>query len=87
MAKAKLTLYKVEGLTPDRNSRIDSIDTYLDTKSKYHNGPLTISYQPIRYNITIRLKLQQLQVGSGIYNYAKLEQDGTTYYFFITGAS
>ena len=82
-----ITLYRVEGLTPDRNSRIDSLDTYLNTQSANTYGPVKVGYQPIAYNITIKLKLSQIQVGTGIYNYAKLIQDGSTYYFFITNAS
>lgn len=83
MANSMLTLYNTE-ITPDRNCKIDRIENYLDSCEKLNIGPF--QYQKLGLNMTIKIKADQSLVANKQYNYARIEQDGRPYYFFINSA-
>ena len=78
-----LRLYKQCKITRDRNARVGQLDVYLNSLTYTE---LEVQYQQIALNKTIKLELDQSQVGKEVYNYMKLVQDSKNFYFFINKA-
>lgn len=83
MATSKLTIYKTN-ITPSRNFRVDSIDTYLNTCKKIEFNKF--QYQQLELNLYVKIPLAQEFISNPQYNYARLEQDNKEFYFFIMSA-
>lgn len=83
MANSILMLFNTE-ITPDRNCKIDKIENYLGSCEKLDIGEF--QYQKIGLSMTIKIKADQSLVANKQYNYARIEQDGRPYYFFINSA-
>lgn len=85
MAESKLTLYKTN-ITKERNAKVDQIDDYLDSvlvKTVFNH----FQYQKLDLNTNIKVAVSQNVQALGVYNYAKLEQDTRSFYFFINKAT
>ena len=79
-----LTLYQTE-ITLDRNARVENIDVYLNSLTPAY-GPVNMQYLRLQGDMIIKLaRDQEFSVISDC-NYAKIEQDDKSFYFFILGA-
>ena len=83
----KLRLYQVD-FEPSDNFYIEDIESYLRTlpstakREEWNN----LNYLKLGMNITIRLPLNQVHQIENTCNYAIVEQDGNTYYYFVVDA-
>ena len=83
----KLRLYQVD-FEPSDNFYIEDIESYLKTlpstakREEWNN----LNYLKLGMNLTIRLPLNQVHQIENTCNYAIIEQDGNTYYYFVVNA-
>ena len=83
----KLRLYQVD-FEPSDNFYIEDIESYLKTlpaSAKRHEWN-NLSYLKLGLNITIKLPLDQVYQIENACNYAIIEQDNNTYYYFVVDA-
>ena len=66
---------------------IEDISTYLSTKYQPTYEDATFQYQKVATDLTINVNKNQQYVGTSIGNYAEIQQDGKSYYYFITSAN
>lgn len=79
-----LTLYQTE-ITLDRNARVENIEKYLESLPRvYHSDKM--QYLRIGANIVVKLPRNQELSYLSDCNYARIEQDGRVFYFFVMGA-
>lgn len=90
----KLNLYLNCEITRERNAKVDSIETYLtsvatttQTQTGWPKAGKDIQYQQIDLHKKLKVDLSQVQVGSRVFNYAKIYQDDKAYYYFIDKAN
>ena len=83
MATSKIRVYQTE-ITPDR--KVDNIDDYLNSLTPAYSNN-NFQYQRIGLNMVVKIPVSQSNVGKGNFNYAVIEQDGRSYYFFVLGAN
>lgn len=88
MATSKLTLYMQSGMKPENNYIVEDIREYLRL-----NAESTLVREGFQY-IRDPAKSQQFKVdipqsayNEAVFDYASLEQDGDTYYYFIVDAT
>ena len=88
MATSKLTLYMQSGMKPENNYIVEDIREYLRL-----NAEGTLVRENFQY-IKNPAKSQQFKVdiaqsayNEAVFDYASLEQDGDTYYYFIVDAT
>lgn len=83
---AKLTIYKTN-LQLSQNPVLDNIETYLASVPKMEFDKL--QYKQIGTEIDVKVPVTDAtEMSNNLrYNYAKLVQDGTNYYFYITDAN
>ena len=88
MATSKLTLYLQSGMKPENNYIVEDIREYLRL-----NAESTLVRENFQY-IKNPAKSQQFKVdipqsayNEAVFDYASLEQDGDTYYYFIVDAT
>lgn len=88
MATSKLTLYLQSGMKPENNYIVEDIREYLRL-----NAESTLVREGFQY-IRDPAKSQQFKVdipqsayNEAVFDYASLEQDGDTYYYFIVDAT
>ena len=88
MATSKLTLYMQSGMKPENNYIVEDIREYLRL-----NAESTLVKEGFQY-IRDPAKSQQFKVdipqssyNQAVFDYASLEQDGDTYYYFIVDAT
>lgn len=88
MATSKLTLYMQSGMKPENNYIVEDIREYLRL-----NAESTLVKEGFQY-IRDPAKSQQFKVdisqsayNEAVFDYASLEQDGDTYYYFIVDAT
>ena len=88
MATSKLTLYLQSGMKPENNYIVEDIREYLRL-----NAESTLVKEGFQY-IRDPAKSQQFKVdipqsayNEAVFDYASLEQDGDTYYYFIVDAT
>lgn len=77
-----IVLYQTE-ITPERNARVDSIESYLNT---CHTEVISnFQYVKIDLDITIKVNMAQANTPTFQYNYLsiKREDDAKKYYYFI----
>ena len=83
----KLRLYQVD-FEPSDNFYIEDIESYLRTlpaaakRYEWNN----LNYLKLGMNITIKLPLDQVHQIESTCNYAVIEQDNNTYYYFVVDA-
>ena len=83
----KLRLYQVD-FEPSDNFYIEDIESYLRTlpstakREEWNN----LNYLKLGMNLTIRLPLNQVHQIENTCNYAIIEQDTNTYYYFVVNA-
>ena len=83
----KLRLYQVD-FEPSDNFYIEDIESYLKTlpstakREEWNN----LNYLKLGMNLTIRLPLNQVHQIENTCNYAIIEQDNNTYYYFVVNA-
>ena len=83
----KLRLYQVD-FEPSDNFYIEDIESYLRTlpanakRYEWNN----LNYIKLGMNITIKLPLDQVHQIENTCNYAIIEQDNNTYYYFVVDA-
>ena len=83
----KLRLYQVD-FEPSDNFYIEDIESYLRTlpasakRYEWNN----LNYLKLGMNITIKLPLDQVHQIENTCNYAIIEQDNNTYYYFVVDA-
>ena len=83
----KLRLYQVD-FEPTDNFYIEDIESYLKTlpstakREEWNN----LNYLKLGMNLTIRLPLNQVHQIENTCNYAIIEQDNNTYYYFVVNA-
>ena len=83
----KLRLYQVD-FEPSDNFYIEDIESYLRTlpasakRYEWNN----LNYLKLGMNITIKLPLNQVHQIENTCNYAIIEQDNSTYYYFVVDA-
>lgn len=83
----KLRLYQVD-FEPSDNFYIEDIESYLRTlpstakREEWNN----LNYLKLGMNLTIKLPLNQVKQIENTCNYAIIEQDGNTYYYFVVDA-
>lgn len=84
----KLRLYQVD-FEPSDNFYIEDIESYLKTlpstakREEWDN----LNYLKLDMNITIKLPLNQVHQIENTCNYAIIEQDTNTYYYFVVDAN
>ena len=84
----KLRLYQVD-FEPTDNFYIEDIESYLRTlpasakREEWNN----LNYLKLDMNITIKLPLNQMHQIENTCNYAIIEQDNNTYYYFVVDAN
>lgn len=84
----KLRLYQVD-FEPSDNFYIEDIESYLKTlpstakREEWDN----LNYLKLGMNITIKLPLDQVHQIENTCNYAIIEQDNNTYYYFVVDAN
>lgn len=76
----KLTIYKTR-LTPARNAALDEIESHLrGCLATYEND--NFQYLKLGLELNVRINLSQsLRFNMG--NYARIEQDGRIWYYFV----
>ena len=83
----KLRLYQVD-FEPSDNFYIEDIESYLRTlpasAKRYESNNL--NYLKLGMNLTIKLPLDQVHQIENTCNYAIIEQDNNTYYYFVVDA-
>lgn len=83
----KLRLYQVD-FEPSDNFYIEDIESYLRTlpstakREEWDN----LNYLKLGMNLTIKLPLNQVKQIENTCNYAIIEQDNNTYYYFVVDA-
>ena len=83
----KLRLYQVD-FEPSDNFYIEDIESYLKTlpstakREEWDN----LNYLKLGMNLTIKLPLNQVHQIENTCNYAIIEQDNNTYYYFVVNA-
>ena len=83
----KLRLYQVD-FEPSDNFYIEDFESYLKTlpstakREEWNN----LNYLKLGMNLTIRLPLNQVHQIENTCNYAIIEQDTNTYYYFVVNA-
>ena len=83
----KLRLYQVD-FEPSDNFYIEDIESYLNTlpasakRYEWNN----LNYLKLGMNLTIKLPLNQVYQIENSCNYAIIEQDNNTYYYFVVDA-
>ena len=83
----KLRLYQVD-FEPSDNFYIEDIESYLRTlpatakREEWSN----LNYLKLAMNLTIKLPLDQVHQIENTCNYAVIEQDNNTYYYFVVDA-
>lgn len=83
----RLRLYQVD-FEPSDNFYIEDIESYLRTlpasakREEWNN----LNYLKLGMNITIKLPLDQVHQIENTCNYAIIEQDNNTYYYFVVDA-
>lgn len=83
----RLRLYQVD-FDPTDNFYIEDIESYLRTlpasakREEWNN----LNYLKLGMNITIKLPLDQVHQIENTCNYAVIEQDNSTYYYFVVDA-
>ena len=83
----RLRLYQVD-FEPSDNFYIEDIESYLKTlpstakREEWDN----LNYLKLDMNITIKLPLNQMHQIENTCNYAIIEQDNNTYYYFVVDA-
>lgn len=83
----KLRLYQVD-FEPSDNFYIEDIESYLNTlpasakRYEWNN----LNYLKLGMNLTIKLPLNQVHQIENTCNYAIIEQDNNTYYYFVVDA-
>ena len=83
----KLRLYQVD-FEPSDNFYIEDIESYLRTlpasakREEWNN----LNYLKLGMNLTIKLPLYQVHQIENTCNYAIIEQDNNTYYYFVVDA-
>ena len=83
----KLRLYQVD-FEPSDNFYIEDIESYLKTlpstakREEWDN----LNYLKLGMNLTIKLPLNQVHQIENTCNYAIIEQDNNTYYYFVVDA-
>ena len=83
----KLRLYQVD-FEPSDNFYIEDIESYLRTlpstakREEWDN----LNYLKLGMNLTIKLPLNQVHQIENTCNYAIIEQDTNTYYYFVVDA-
>ena len=83
----KLRLYQVD-FEPSDNFYIEDIESYLRTlpstakREEWDN----LNYLKLGMNLTIKLPLNQMKQIENTCNYAIIEQDNNTYYYFVVDA-
>lgn len=84
----KLRLYQVD-FEPSDNFYIEDIESYLNTlpagakRYEWNN----LNYLKLGMNLTIKLPLNQVYQIENACNYAIIEQDNNTYYYFVVSAN
>ena len=84
----KLRLYQVD-FEPSDNFYIEDIESYLKTlpstakREEWDN----LNYLKLGMNLTIKLPLNQVHQIENTCNYAIIEQDNNTYYYFVVDAN
>ena len=84
----KLRLYQVD-FEPSDNFYIEDIESYLNTlpagakRYEWNN----LNYLKLGMNLTIKLPLNQVYQIENSCNYAIIEQDNNTYYYFVVSAN
>ena len=84
----KLRLYQVD-FEPTDNFYIEDIERYLSTlpagakRYEWNN----LNYLKLGMNLTIKLPLNQVYQIENACNYAIIEQDNNTYYYFVVSAN
>ena len=84
----KLRLYQVD-FEPTDNFYIEDIESYLSTlpagakRYEWNN----LNYLKLGMNLTIKLPLNQVYQIENACNYAIIEQDNNTYYYFVVSAN
>lgn len=84
----KLRLYQVD-FEPTDNFYIEDIESYLKTlpstakREEWDN----LNYLKLGMNLTIKLPLNQVHQIENTCNYAIIEQDNNTYYYFVVDAN
>ena len=83
----RLRLYQVD-FEPSDNFYIEDIESYLNTlpasakRYEWNN----LNYLKLGMNITVKLPLDQVHQIENACNYAIIEQDNNTYYYFVVDA-
>lgn len=83
----RLRLYQVD-FDPSDNFYIEDIESYLRTlpaSAKRHEW-INLNYLKLGMNITVKLPLDQVHQIENTCNYAIIEQDNSTYYYFVVDA-
>ena len=82
MAISKIKIYRTN-ITPERNALVENIETYLyGLVPTYSND--NFQYQKLGLDFTTKIPVDQATIGNqSIGNYASIEQDGKTWYYFI----
>ena len=84
----RLRLYQVD-FEPSDNFYIEDIESYLNTlpasakRYEWNN----LNYLKLGMNLTIKLPLNQVYQIENACNYAIIEQDNNTYYYFVVSAN
>ena len=84
----KLRLYQVD-FEPSDNFYIEDIESYLNTlpaDAKRYEWT-NLNYLKLGMNLTIKLPLNQVYQIENACNYAIIEQDNNTYYYFVVSAN
>lgn len=88
MAISKLTLYLQSGMKPENNYIVEDIREYLRL-----NADSTLVKEGFQYiknpakSQQFKVEIPQSAYNEAVFDYASLEQDGDTYYYFIVDAT
>ena len=88
MATSKLTLYMQSGMKPENNYIVEDIREYLRL-----NAESTLVREGFQYirdpakSQQFKIDISQSAYNEAVFDYASLEQDGDTYYYFIVDAT
>ena len=88
MATSKLTLYMQSGMKPENNYIVEDIREYLRLNAE--NTLVKEGFQYIRdpaKSQQFKVDIAQSAYNQAVFDYASLEQDGDTYYYFIVDAT
>lgn len=78
-----IRIYRVD-FDPSKNVRVEDLENYLNSLTPIN---FDIQYQKMSLDMTVKLAVSQEYQQIAIGNYAAIDQDGKTYYYFIINAN